>query len=123
LVCWLGFISKEGRKPNPSLVSAIVDFAAPVNCSQVGTFLGMCSFYAEFLPNLSTIAKPLRLLSDDSYVWNMECQASFDLLKEMLISPSCLMHHDPNLPIVVSLDASPVGIGGVLSHIVNVNVN
>lgn len=119
---YLGFIiSKEGRKPNPSLVSAIVDFAPPSKCSQIGTFLGMLSFYAEFLPNLSTVAKPLRELKDDSFLWSVECQVSFDLLKQMLISLKCLMHYDPSLPIVVSVDASPVGIGGVLSHVVIVN--
>ncbi|XP_034237439.1 uncharacterized protein K02A2.6-like [Thrips palmi] len=119
---YLGFvISKEGRKPNPSLVSAIVDFAPPVNCAQIGTFLGMLSFYAEFLPNLSTVAKPLRSLNGDKYDWNVECQVSFDLLKNMLTSSECLMHYDPDLPIVVSVDASPVGIGGVLAHVVEVN--
>lgn len=118
---YLGFIvSKEGRRPNPSLVSAILDFLPPVNTSQVGTFLGMLSFYSEFLPNLSTIAKPLRLLTDVCFSWTVECQAAFDLLKNMLVSSDCIMHYNPDLPIVVSVDASPVGVGAVLSHVVKV---
>ena len=80
---YLGFvISSRGRQPNPSLVSALLNFAPPVNCTQVGTFLGMLGFYAEFLPNLSTVAKPLRQLSDSKFVWTPECQAAFDWLSD-----------------------------------------
>ena len=30
------------------------------------------------------------------------------------------MHDNPDLPIVVSVDASPVGVGAVLSHVVKI---
>ena len=35
----------------------------------------------------------------------------------MLLEAPCRVHCDPKLPIVVSCDASPYGIGAVLSHI------
>ena len=119
---YLGFIiNSEGRKPNPSLVNAISDFPVPTNVSHVSKFLGMLNFYSEFLPEMSTYAKPLRLLTDDNFVWSTECQVSFDLLKQMLMSSNCIMHFDPSLPLILSVDASPVGVGAVLSHLVTHN--
>lgn len=42
-------------------------------------------------------------------------------MKEKLISSEVLTHYDPNLPIKLTCDASPDGIGAVLSHIVSKN--
>ncbi|XP_072161911.1 uncharacterized protein [Bemisia tabaci] len=117
----LGFIiSKEGRSPAPSLTSAVVNYRVPTNGKEVRSFLGMIGFYSDFLPQFSTVARPLRDLccKNTVFEWSSECEAAFQKCKELLVSNSLLIHYDPALPLVVYSDASPVGVGATLSHTV-----
>ncbi|XP_054274598.1 uncharacterized protein K02A2.6-like [Macrosteles quadrilineatus] len=51
-VTFLGFVlSKDGIKPDPSKVQAIVDLPAPRNANEVQRFMGMITFLAKFIPN------------------------------------------------------------------------
>jgi len=123
-VNYLGYvITGDGRKPNPDKVMQILEMATPTSAKQVSTFLGMLSFNSVFCPNLSTVVKPLRHLTEKNvpFTWSPECQKSFDDAKKLLSSDSVLMHFDPKLPIGVSADASPVGLGGCLYHVVEIN--
>ncbi|GFX51444.1 uncharacterized protein K02A2.6 [Trichonephila clavipes] len=51
------------------------------------------------------------------FLWTAECQKAFKALKQEIASDRILCHYDPKLPLVLQTDASPVGIGAVLSHI------
>ena len=48
-----------------------------------------------------------------------ECETAFHNVKEMITSEQVLTHYDPSLPLRLACDASPVGIGAVLSHVMN----
>ncbi len=71
------------------------------------------------MPNLSSLLSPLyRLLKARTpWSWTDEQQIVFDKSKELLQSSPLLVHFDPSKELLVSAYASPVGIGGVLSHI------
>ena len=45
-----------------------------------------------------------------------EQQAAFSKSKALLSSDRLLVHYDPDLPLVLACDASPVGVGAVLSQ-------
>ncbi len=79
----------------------------------------MLQFYSRFLDNLATIVEPLNRLLRKNCVfrWGKCQQEAFDKAKKMLQSHSVLIHFDPKREIVISCDASPYGVGAVLSHV------
>ena len=52
--------TKDGVKPDPDKIQAIVDLRRPEDKSELRTFLGMVGYLQQFLPNLSELEKPLR---------------------------------------------------------------
>ena len=119
-VKFLGFIlNKEGRKPDPEKTKAIADMPSPTNVSELKSLLGMITFYSQFIPDLKTLKDPLNelLKKEQKFIWTERCEINFQKLKETLLSDLLLTHFNPNLPIVVSADASQNGIGGTLQHV------
>jgi hypothetical protein len=76
------------------------------------------NYHHKFLPNLATILHPLNQMLESNYQWNWtdQCEEAFFKVKAMIVSDLVLTHYDPNLPLQLACDASPVGIGAVLSH-------
>src|SRR5690606_23677543 len=72
----------------------------------------------KFLPNISCILEPLhRLLQAKATLhWTSKHQKAFEQTKKLITEAPILEHFDPKLPIIVSADASPYGIGAVLAH-------
>ncbi|XP_048590103.1 uncharacterized protein K02A2.6-like [Nematostella vectensis] len=112
-------IDAEGVHPSPEKVRAVVDAPAPTNVTELRSFLGMLQYYGKFLPNLSTLLHPLNNLLRDGVEWSWlpECEQAFTSAKELLQSAKVLTHYDVNLPIKLACDASPYGIGAVISHV------
>ncbi|EFO91976.1 hypothetical protein CRE_11440 [Caenorhabditis remanei] len=116
---FLGFIiNKQGRRPDPEKVLHIKNMPEPTNVSQVKSFLGLIQFYGQFVKQLFRLRQPLDNLTakDTDFKWTLECQKSFDTIKEILQSDLLLTHYNPNLPIIVAADASQYGIGATISH-------
>ena len=118
-VVYLGHtISPAGLQPTDEKVKALKEAPAPQNVSQLKSFLGLLNYYGKFIPNLSTLLAPLhRLLRKQStWTWGSEQQGAFDRVKGILTSDSVLVHYDPSKPLLLACDASPYGVGAVLSH-------
>lgn len=119
-VTYLGFvISKKGVHTCPDKLKAIEEVPVPKNVSELRSFLGLVMYYAKFVPNISTILSPLYTLlrKEVKYVWNDECEHAFNTIKNVLISSEILAHYSPDLPLVLTVDASSVGVGAVISHL------
>ncbi|XP_047984364.1 uncharacterized protein K02A2.6-like [Leguminivora glycinivorella] len=119
-VTYLGFvISKKGVHTCPDKIKAIKEVDEPSNVSELRSFLGLIMYYAKFVPNISTILAPLyRLLQKNvSFIWDENCRAAFNKIKQMLISSAILAHYSPHLPLILTTDASSVGVGAVISHL------
>ena len=111
-------IDATGLHKSPDKMCAIVDAPLPTNTSQLRSFLGLINYYARFVPNLSTLLHPLNglLHKDIKWEWSKECDEAFRKAKEQLSSKSVLTHYDPQLPVILACDASPYGVGAVISH-------
>ena len=112
-------IDKNGIRPSQANVKAIQDIPAPKNLQEVQSFIGAANYYAKFIPNMSTLLVPMNCLrkKGQKFEWSKACQEAFDKVKQILLSPVVLTHYDPQLKLVLQCDASPVGVGAVLSHI------
>ena len=111
-------ISANGLEPTQEKGWAIVEAPAPRNVAQLKSFLGMLNYYGKFLPNLSTCLAPLySLLQKRSHwSWGTKQHKAFEEAKALLVSSHMLTHYDPTKPLILACDASPYGIGAVLSH-------
>ena len=100
-------------------IHAVVNAPRPENVQQLRSFLGLVNYYHKFLPNLATTLNPLNGLLEQGKRWNWttECEEAFHSVKKLIKSDMVLTHYDPGWPLRLACDASPVGIGAVLSHI------
>ena len=110
-------ITAEGLRPTPEKTRAIVNAPAPQSVSQLKSFLGLVNYYAKFLPNLSSTLAPLYSLLQKyvEWSWGKDQEEAFQRAKQLLTSSNVLAHYDPTRELLLACDASPYGIGAVLS--------
>ena len=74
------------------------------------------NFCARFIPDLATVAEPLRRLTrkDVHFSWGKEQEVAFDELKKRLATIETLGYFDSAAKTRVITDASPVGLGAIL---------
>lgn len=81
----------------------------------------MTQYCSRYIPNFATIAAPLWELTKPNtrWEWTERHQLCFDKLKELLSSETVLSYFDPKLQVQVVVDASPVGLGAMLTQKTN----
>lgn len=118
-VVYLGHkIDRNGLHPTDEKVTAIQDAPSPTNVKELRSWLGLLNYYGRFLRNLSTTLAPLHILlrKETKWRWENEQVRAFQAAKDLLQSESLLVHFDPDKPLLLACDASPYGVGAVLSH-------
>lgn len=90
-------LDQHGIRPDPAKVEAIKQMPAPKDVSEVRAFLGAVNYYGKFVLKIQALRFPLDEL--------LKIDAKF-----------VLTHYNPNLDIIVSADASSVGLGTIISH-------
>jgi hypothetical protein len=100
-------ISGEAIKPDPENVSAVEHFPVPNSKQKIMSFLGLVNYYQKFVPNLSSIAAPLRALlkKDVAFEWTRPCQEAFEKIRLILISEPVLKPVDFSKPFILVTDA------------------
>ena len=79
-------ITEDGVRTDPNKVRSIAEVNPPENVKQLKTFLGMVTYVAKFIPNLSEISEPLRILErkDIEWHWDETQQKAFEKIKELV---------------------------------------
>ena len=111
-------IDRFGLHKSQDKVEAVLKAPRPENVSQLRSYLGLVNYYHKFLPNLASVVHPLNTLLQlgAKWEWSEKCEKAFKETKRLITSDKLLTHYDPSRPIRLACDASPYGIGAVLSH-------
>ena len=118
---YLGFIvNKTGINTTAKYIKKIMDVPEPTTRKAVQRFNGLCQYLHRFIPNMH---KPLSILSaltqhtnPKRFVMNEEQRNAFNTLKELIFHSGGVRHPDPTKLYHVFVDASQIGIGGMLSQ-------
>lgn len=116
---FLGYrVDASGIHPADSKVTAIHNAPRPRNKQELQAFLGLLNFYNSFLKDKATVAEPLHRLLDKNSKWSWTTvhDNAFKQVKKLLSSESVLVPFDEKLPTFLTCDASPYGVGAVLSQ-------
>lgn len=119
-VKYLGhIISAEGIRPDPEKLQAIRDCKIPSNVTEVRALCGFVNYYSQYIPECSKILAPLYRLTKKNvqFRFDKSCYAALKQLQVILTNKMWLAHFDPDLPIKLTVDASPIGLGAVLSNV------
>ncbi|XP_045445754.1 uncharacterized protein K02A2.6-like [Melitaea cinxia] len=111
-------IDKEGVHKTPEHVRAILEAPQPNNVKELRSFLGTINFYHKFLKNAADNLKPLYQLLKNSgkWEWGKEQVEAYEWAKKAIASDQVLVHYNPELPVILSCDASRYGLGACLAH-------
>lgn len=118
-VLFLGHLcTNKGILPDPSKYDQIRNYPRPTDGDAVRRFTALANFYRKFVPNFALITIPLNALTKKKAIfnWSHECQTAFDHLKSILTSPQVLTYPDYNAEFEITVDASQLGVGAVLSQ-------
>lgn len=111
-------LSGNGISCAAEKVEAVTSAREPQNATETRSFLGLVNYCGRFIPDLATISEPLRRLTKAGtpFVFGKEQKEAFDQLKKRLSSAETLGYFDKDAPTQVIADASPVGLGAVLTQ-------
>ncbi|XP_055622048.1 uncharacterized protein K02A2.6-like [Toxorhynchites rutilus septentrionalis] len=119
-VKYLGqILDGDGIRPDPDKIAPIVNMPAPHDVTALRAYLGAVSYYGKYVPEMRSLRHPMDQLlkAGEKFEWSPACQKSFDRFREILQSPLLLTHYNPKLELVVSADASSVGLGARIAQI------
>jgi len=117
-ITFLGHVvSKEGTRPDPGKIEAVLHFPTPKTVTSVRSFLGLTSYYRKYIRGYLRLVGPLFELirKDVAFVWDVGCQQAYQALKAMLVDALVLTRPDFRRTLWLDIDWSPKGVGAILS--------
>ena len=139
-------VSEEGISTDPVYIKAVQNWPRPKTPKKMKGFIGLCSYYKNYVKHFATIARQMHKLCDKGsrFQWNDACEQAFIRLKDALTSPGrqhnnadalsrrswkvCLRHQegnteDKNEPeCTTTIEQVRVTIGSKHSHSVEPNL-
>ena len=99
-------ILEEGISVDPKNIEAIRGWSSPKNVTEVISFMGLVGYYIRFIAGFSKIAHLITSLQKKGvkFQWTLECEKSFQHLKQLLTSARILRIVDPNEDFIVCTD-------------------
>ena len=118
---FLGHVLNQGKIwMRPEKQKAIQEWKEPLKTAkEVRQFLGLASYYRDYVPGFASLAAPLIALTRKraAILWTWEVQQAFHLLKDALNKNIGRVCWDGRLKTRVTTDASGIGLGAVLEQL------
>jgi hypothetical protein len=91
---WGHIVCREGVLVDPTKVVVILNMPPPTSAKQLRSMLGYTRYYRMFIRLYENITAPLKniLKKDEMFQWNLECDKSFETLKEKLNTTPILIY-------------------------------
>ena len=118
-MAYLGYvISANGVSTDDTKIQTIRDWPSPANLKELRGILGLTGYYRKHIKNYAILSQPMTALLKKGvqFVWTVDTETSFQVLKQALISDPILALPDSSQQFVMDTDACDVGIGAVLSR-------
>jgi hypothetical protein len=122
-VVFLGrVVDKDGVRPVPEKMDAILEIPRPVDVAGVVSFLAVTQWHMKrFAPEFSKCAAPLWDLTKGHKktkslegLWDGEHQAAFEGIRRMAAGKLGNTHFDPEKDVTLEVDGSPTAVNGIL---------
>ena len=106
-------VTDESLKIGESKLQLILKLDEPDDRQKLKRFLGMVNYLAKFAPNLAELTAPLRKLlkKESEFFWDQPQTEAFEKIKQVITQSLFLWYYNPNLPLVLEVDALKYGIG------------
>jgi transposase InsO family protein len=111
-------LSEKGIQPTKQKQTALSQFPTPTTKKQVRSFLGLAEYAAHrFIPKYSDTTSVIwDTIKTEKFVWTEEADAAFNLLRKRLAEIKPLSFFDDKEPVIITTDASGIGLGAVLQQ-------
>ena len=112
-------LTSDGINPSEEKVAAIRDARPPKDATEVrSSFMGLVQYSAKFMPDVASVAKPIQELTRQgvAFNWGEEQQMAFQELKRLISRSETLAYFRTDCRTRIVADASPVGLGAVLTQ-------
>ena len=112
-------VNETGIRPTEDKLEAVRKAPTTKSTTELRSYLGLINYYGKFMPNLSSVLAPLNdlLKKGAKWTWKKKQEEAFKRTKVMLESVGILVHYNPALKLIVKGDASPYGLGAVLTQV------
>jgi len=115
----LGHYLKDSKiYPDPSKAQVMVEYPMPTTKARLKSFLGLSSFFRNYIPHYAEIAFPLTELTGrnkpDKLKWGNQQQIAFERLKDALLTKPVLRPPDMTKGFQLWTDASKISVSAIL---------
>lgn len=111
-------ISSKGILPNIHNTDKVLSFPTPRNPDQVRSFLGTIGYYRRFIKDYTSKTSSLIMFlrKNVRFRWGPDQEEAFKVLKQDLTTAPILAYPDREKVMILTTDASNVGVGAILSQ-------
>ncbi|GBG79211.1 hypothetical protein CBR_g29262 [Chara braunii] len=114
------YVSDQGLHMDDAKITAIAEWPAPTSAKQLRSFLGLTSYYSNFIrgyARYSYILTSTLLRKNPPWAWTPLHEDAFRALKKAVTCAPVLHLPDFDRPFILTTDASDFAVGAVLSQV------